>query len=163
MASHFLLYTVTGGREVFYAAVDRETERVWTSPTKEGALRQAQDAGMGDNFTERMISKSAFLESMGVVEDHHSLRPADHQEHVPREEAPKSPTSWFAPGEGHVEPMKGSAPLPRRLKSGKKPLKGKSPFAARPISAGEEEDVLLSGPEHPPEETPFTDEPPQTT
>src|SRR6185437_10251490 len=122
MASHCLLYTVTGGREVFYAAVDRETDRVWTSPTKEGAQRQAQDAGM-DNFTERMISKDALLESLGVADDHHLRDGHNRTERPPREvaPAPKSPAPWFVAGEGHdgAAPAAQNFPLPRRLKGGK--------------------------------------------
>src|SRR5471032_2064923 len=102
METHCLLYTVTGGREVFYAAVDRETDRVWTSPTKEGAQRQAQDAGL-DNFTERTITKEALLASMGVADDHHLSLHSDRTERPPREETPepKSPAPWFVAGEGH--------------------------------------------------------------
>jgi hypothetical protein len=168
MAEHYFIYTVTGGHEVFYAAVDRSTGRVWTAPTKEVAHRQARDAGL-ETFTERVISKDALLESLGIHNDRRA--PVEPDRSPPREQdvSAASKTPWFVAGDGTTdsETAQSLPRLPSLRGKGKsaRGAKGKSPFAAsQPIGAaapgGEGTDDMLivpatdhaSGPA-----TPFTD------
>jgi hypothetical protein len=171
MNEQYFLYTVTGLREPFYAAVDLETGRAWTSPTKDGALRQAKDAGI-EGLVERTITRERFLRSLGIENepamriDRHSGQAADSTQ---RQSKP-SAGSWFVPGENAARDGGGpvSFPIPRRLKPGKKQKlkKGQSPFAGRPIAppivgggnAPDDDVMIVPSSDERPAATPFNDE-----
>lgn len=134
-----VLYTVTGGREPIYAAVDRATGRFWTSPSYDGAKRQAIDAGMDDNFIERRISKEAFLESMGVKHEPPASIPMPAPKPQPVKKKKRSIFDWFVSpsgdrGTGDDLPslnQKKSRAKPDRKASKKKSDKSsKSPFSS---------------------------------
>lgn len=148
------LYTVTGGRETYYAAVDWESGRVWTSPTKDGARRQATEAGV-TTLKEIAITRDAFLREMGVSDLKLRTPTEAAPHHVPLEyPRPKAqPTHaeapWFIPGAGDAGP---TGKLPSRSKfSGRgnvKAPKGKSPFTSRPIispvsASGTDDNVVI--------------------
>jgi hypothetical protein len=153
MAKEYVLYTVQGVRELYYAAIDWETGKVWTAPTKDVARRMAREAGL-TVCTEETISKDDLMRSLGFGRTL-KLRPSDEAEkphtalftdHEPPSDAPAakpgSPSAWFVPASGEVE--LGAAErfpqLPKTSKHGKKSPKGGnkgSPFAAsRPIAPG---------------------------
>jgi hypothetical protein len=174
MGEQYFLYTVTGLREPFYAAVDHDTGRAWTAPTKDGAIRQAREAGI-EGFIEQTITREKFLRSLGIESE---PRPRIHRDpsphHDPTPPAPEAapPGTWFVAGDDAVDDDSNGKMLsiPARLKpvkKSKKPTPG-SPFAARPIGAppeeGQEEtdDLLIIPSDHsaPAGPTPFTDVPP---
>ena len=136
MEEQYFLYTVTGLREPFYAAVDHDTGRAWTSPTKDGAIRQGREAGI-ENFLERTITREKFLRSLGIEND---PQPRIHHDttHIEPAKKPASPAPWFTVDANAVDDdSNGKAvSFPPRLKSNRKSAapKGGSPFAASQIS-----------------------------
>jgi hypothetical protein len=175
MAEQYFLYTVTGLREPFYAAVDQETGRAWTAPTKDGAIRQASEAGI-EGFIEQTITREKFLRSLGIEP---SLAPKIHRDSgVPRHDptpvrpGATPPGTWFIADEEAVDDDTNgkSLSIPPRLKASRKsaPPRGGSPFAGRPIDApsnkieAAEDDFLMIPSDHniAAAPTPFTDAPP---
>jgi hypothetical protein len=168
MSKPYFIYTVTGGHEVYYAAVDRETGRVWTAPTKEVCHKQAREAGF-DTFTERVISKENLLESLGIHDDHamriEAAKPA------PIEKSPPSRTPWFVAGDGNADAPMPKLPRMSSMKGSRKSGRGsagRSPFAANepiaPVGSkqeGTDDDVLIVPAPHDSSapRTPFTDKP----
>lgn len=169
MSKHYFIYTVTGGHEVFYAAVDRDTDRVWTAPTKEVAHRQAQEAGL-ETFTERLISKDALLQSLGIDSERRlAIDPEQSRRREP-DPPPPSKTPWFVAGEGSEDapdapqkfprlPAMGGRRKSRRMKGGKSPFAANQPIAP---AAPRGDDVLIvpTAADHAPmAPTPFSDKP----
>jgi len=155
----FVLYTVTGQRELHYAAVDHETGRVWTAPNKEGAIRQAQDAGL-EGFTEKTTSHERLMREMGLGGN---LRLGNASPQVGRPEKPPTrrparpaPMPWFVPGAGDDLASTTPSPIPRPPGRGKKPVhnkggrsrKGASPFAGSAPIDQPTDDVLIVPSEH---------------
>ena len=165
MPREYILYTVRGMRELYYAAVDWGSGQVWTAPTRDVADRLAREAGF-DSCKEEVISKDDLMRSLGFGRTM-KLRPPDDEkpktalftDHEPAPDEttakPGSPAPWFVPGSGQVE--LGAAErfpqMPRISKPGKKSVRGGnqgSPFAAsRPIVPGStggedaDDDVLI--------------------
>ena len=175
MADLNLLYTVTCRREPFYAVVEPGSGRVWTAPTKDGAMRQARDAGITE-FTERTITRENFLRSLGITDEppvRARSEPESHQQPAPAPD-PSSPGSWFVAGAGGLDADSFSQDfsMPRSFRSGKKSGKSPkgSPFGAGAIApptrpfeiAMDDEDILIvpSSQREGPKATPFTDAPP---
>ncbi len=159
MSKPFILYTVSGPREPYYAAVDWETGRLWTSPTPDGAVRQARDAGLMD-FTEQNISRDMLLKKLGVgsapaitpsrESDWNRMKEAD-AARKSRKTAPPTSSQWFVPGDGFAgadvcPPTPLNARSRGRAKKPNRAAKTGSPFAgSQPIdpSASDAEDILI--------------------
>ena len=144
MTAQYILYFVTGGREVYYAAVDTGTGRAWTAPTKDGAIRQAREAGL-ESFIEKSISRNELLRSLGIGGDlkiHEANIPTraaplpDHESQTPH----PAPGAWFVAGGDHPtgSGLDENFSMPRLMRNTKRASRGnnaKSPFAgSQPIS-----------------------------
>ncbi|HET6246617.1 MAG TPA: hypothetical protein VFE47_02875 [Tepidisphaeraceae bacterium] len=174
MEEQYYLYTVTGLREPFYAAVDQTSGRAWTAPTKDGAIRQAREAGI-EGFIEQTITREKFLRSLGIESGPRPRAASNtipHPNPTPPSPSPASATSWFVVDENAVDDDSNGkrVSIPRLSTSRRaKPRGGGSPFAARPIGApsddnasGTPDDVIIIPSDHtgPAAPTPFTDVPP---
>lgn len=173
MSAFFTLYTVHSERDVYYAAVESETGRVWTAPNKEGAVQQARQAGL-TRYVEKAITRHDLPRVLGFDRPHLHRPPREESPAHPAAPAPPprgSPAAWFVPGDGSAVERPADVrfpqtPAPLRKGAAARQKKSASPFAARseiPIPSSSATDdagpLILPRPAAPLSQNPFSDQP----